>query len=248
MPWTFDSSYRFTAPLGAGGETTHAVYVKGDGPPILILQELPGIGPETHALADRLIAAGFSVYLPHLLGRLGKANRLTTLANTARLLCIRREFSIFLHGRQSPIATWLRALCADISLRSGGQRIGVIGMCLTGSFAIPLMAEDAVKGAVASQPALPIRHRDKLHMSECDVNAACAAMAAKGPALAMRYEDDKIASRAHMRTLESAFAEQLQVREFPGNAHSLLTLDFSEAAFAAMQDYFSERFGTKEPA
>lgn len=246
--WNHDTAYPFTAPLDGGGEATHTVYVKGEGPPILILQELPGIGPETYALADRLIGAGFTVYLPHLLGRLGRANRLTTVLNTARLLCIRREFSIFLHGRQSPVAAWIRALCADISARSGDAQIGVIGMCLTGSFAIPLMAEASVTGAVASQPALPIRHRNKLHMSATEVTAACHAMQFKGPALAMRYEADRIASAEHMQALKGAFAEHLQVREFPGSAHSLLTLDFSEAAYTAMQDYFSERLGAKTPA
>ena len=251
-PWKHDTSYSFTAPLDGGGEATHTVFVKGSGkegaPPILILQELPGIGAETDALADRLIDAGFSVYLPHLLGPLGRANRLTTALNTARLLCIRREFNIFLHGRQSPVAAWIRALCEDIAARSGSARIGVIGMCLTGSFAIPLMAEASVMGAVASQPALPIRHHDTLHMSATEVTSACHAMQFKGPALAMRYEGDKIASAAHMQALKGAFGEHLDVREFPGNAHSLLTLDFSEAAYAAMQDYFSERLGTREPA
>lgn len=243
MPdWAHDSAYAFTAPLEGGSETTHTVYVKGNGPPILILQELPGIGPETYALADLLVAAGFAVYLPHLLGRLGKANRLTTLVNTARLLCIRREFALFLHGRQSPIAAWFRALCADIQTRSGGHQIGVIGMCLTGGFAVPLMAEDAVAAAVASQPALPIRPRDKLHMSQSDVAAASTAMATKGPALAMRYEGDKIGSRQHMTALKHAFGAHLDVQEFPGTAHSLLTIDFNAAAYGHMQDYFKNRF------
>lgn len=245
--WQYDTSYKFSHLIACNTNVCHDVYVKGTGspnaPPILILQELPGIGAETYALADRLVDAGFSVYLPHLLGRLGKANRLTTIANTARLLCIRREFSIFATGRQSPIAAWMRALCADIATRSGGQKIGCIGMCLTGCFAIPLMAEDAVAGAVASQPALPIRHKTKLHMSQSDVTSACAAMETKGPALAMRYADDKIASKQHMQALKNAFGAHLSVQEFPGSAHSLLTLDFNEDAYQHMQDYFKARFG-----
>ena len=56
--WTPDTSFEFTGPLDGGGSVTHEVHCKGDGPPIVILQELPGIGPETLALVDRLVAAG----------------------------------------------------------------------------------------------------------------------------------------------------------------------------------------------
>jgi len=241
--WQADRRFEFTGPLSGGGQTSHTVHVKGSGPPIIILQELPGIGPETFALTDRLMAAGFSVWLPHLLGRFGKANTATSLVNTARLLCIRREFHLFLKGKQSPIAAWMRALCADVSHRNGGAQVGVIGMCLTGSFAIPLMAEDAVAGAVASQPSLPITGRNRLHMAEDEVAAACAAMATKGPALAMRYQGDKLCSPAHMAALKPAFGEHLEVMEIPGKGHSLLTLDFSAAAYARMEAYFRARFG-----
>ena len=134
----------------SSGDIQHTIYVKGEGPPIVILQELPGIGVETFALADRLIAAGFKVYLPHLFGKLGvKDSGLP--ATVHRIFCIRREFQMFRVGQQSEIASWLRALCAEIQQRESGAQVGLIGMCLTGSFAIPLMAEDAVVAAVASR-------------------------------------------------------------------------------------------------
>ena len=58
----------------------------------MIIQELPGIGPETLRLADEFVAAGFTVVLPHLFGPLGK----TDLAgNMLRVLCMRREFRLF---------------------------------------------------------------------------------------------------------------------------------------------------------
>lgn len=99
----------------------------GDGPPILLLQELPGIGPETPALAARLTAAGFRVYLPHVLGRFGKV---TMARNALRLFCVRREINMFLRGAQIPIAAWMRALARHIRDRDGGSGVGVIGMCL----------------------------------------------------------------------------------------------------------------------
>lgn len=243
--WSGSESYPFSHQVETG-PIAHDVYVKGYGPPILILQELPGVGPETFELADRLIATGFTVYLPHLLGRWGKAGTLSAALSAVRLFCVRREFNMFLTGEQSPIAGWMRALCADISVREGGARVGVIGMCLTGSFVIPLMAEDAVIGAVASQPALPFRHSTQLHMSSEDVAGACAAMDDKGPALAMRYSGDPISSPAHLAALAAAFGDRLETEEYPSGGrrdHSLLTLDFNEAAYARTEAYFRARFG-----
>ena len=62
----------FTAPLASGREITHDVYARGEGPAIVLIQELPGIGPETMTLADHLIEKGFRVVMPHLFGPLEK--------------------------------------------------------------------------------------------------------------------------------------------------------------------------------
>ena len=252
LDWIAETDDRFDFP-NATDAPRHTVYVKGDGPPILILQELPGIGIETFDLADRLIAEGFKVYLPHLFGALGE-----TISNplkfARRLWCIRHEFQVFRTGRQSEIASWMRALCAEIQSRENGAQLGVIGMCLTGSFVIPLMAEDAVKGAVASQPALPMVFRkNRLHMSQTEVENACAAMTTKGPALAMRFKSDRISTSAHIQALKSAFGDHLEVAELDnpagvtGSAHSLLTLDFSDEAWDRTSRYFKSRFGLEKP-
>lgn len=247
--WPHPPAFTFAHTLANGHEAEHDVYVRGDGPPILILQELPGIGKDTYALADRLIAAGFKVYLPHLLGKLGVAGKLPAAATFLRLLCIRREFQMFWSGRQSPIAAWMRALCAEIAAREGGQGLGVIGMCRTGSFVIPLMAGDAVQAAVASQPALPMRGRPPLHMSPEEVSAAKTAMAEKGPALAMRYDTDRICRPEHIAALKDAFGDLLETEKYDnppgqkGMQHSLLTLDFSQDAYDRTETYFKARFG-----
>lgn len=250
MPnWTDPPAFTFSHRLENGHTATHDIYRRGDGPPILILQELPGIGVETYDLADRLIAAGFSVYLPHLFGRLGKANTRTAATNFLRLFCVRREFQLFWTGRQSPIADWMRALCAEISKREDGAGLGVIGMCLTGSFVIPLMAEDAILGAVASQPALPIKRTPPLHMSQQDIDAAKAKMPGKGPALAMRYKSDDISKPAHVCALKTAFGDHLELKEFDnpagvtGKQHSMLTLDYLPEAYHLTETYFKTRFG-----
>lgn len=237
--WEPDRTFDFTAALSTGHEATHTVHVRGDGPPILILQELPGIGPETLDLVDRLTDSGFRVYLPHLFGTFGK---ITMARNALRMLCIRREFNVFLKGRQSPIASWMRALCRQIQADEGADGVGVIGMCLTGSFALTLMADDAVLGGVASQPALPLFGGDALHMSAADIAEARAGMKRKGPGLAMRYTADRMAPARLMRAMEKAFGDDLKTVEFPGSDHSLLTLHFHDPAYRHVEAYFRERF------
>lgn len=238
--WPHDEKFAFTGPLHGGGEATHDIYVKGDGPPVLILQELPGIGPETLALADRLVARGFRVFLAHFLGPFG---RKTVIGNSLRVLCIRREFHAFARGHESPIGAWFRALAAHVSGREGGRGIGVIGMCLTGGFAIAMMSEGAVLGGVAAQPSLPVLGGDALHMDGAEIAAARKGMAGKGPGLAMRYKGDRMSTARHMRALEAAFGETLETAAFEGSKHSLLTLHFHEPAYRRMEDYLAARLG-----
>lgn len=241
--WAAEEVFSFSAPLGGGGEATHDVHVAGAGPPILLMQEMPGIGPETLALAARLNRAGFRVYLPHFLGTFGKV---TLARNALRLICVRREINIFARGRQSPFAGWLRALARHIRDREHAAGVGVIGMCLTGSFALTLMADDAVLGGVASQPALPVLSRGTLHMSEAEIAAARAGMAAKGPALAMRYTGDRLVPDALWGALRRVFGDDLETVEFAGRDHSLLTLHFHAPAYARVEAYFRDRFGLND--
>ena len=129
------------------------------------------------------------------------------------------------------------------ALVGSGKGVGAIGMCLTGSFALPLMAEDAVAGDVASQPSLPLRHASPPHMSPDEITATRAAMDAKGPGLAMRYAGDKICRPEHVSTLAEAFGPGLETEAYPGNGHALLTAHFNGDASQRMEDYFRTRFG-----
>jgi dienelactone hydrolase len=233
--------FSFEAPLSTGEPVTHDVYFAGDGPAILLIQELPGIDQDTFDLAKSLIDEGYSVYLPHLIGTFGQK---TMLRNTVRLFCVRREINMFARGKQSPISSWLRALCTKIETHAGRGRIGVIGMCLSGSFALALMADDAVLGAVASQPSLPMMGGSALDMSADDIVACKAAMKAKGGALAMRYARDKIARRKTMQSIDAAFAPHIKTVQFDGAKHSLLTSDFNQAAYDEMSAYFKMRFAS----
>ena len=237
--YTPDDTFEFTAPMSNGRTATYPVHVTGEGPPILLMQELPGIVPETLKLVQRLNAAGFKVYMPHFLGPFGK---FAIGRNMLRLFCVRREINMFAKGKQSPFADWLRALARDIRDREDAPGVGVIGMCLTGSFALTMMADDAVLGGVASQPALPAFSKGDLHMSEADITAARAGMQAKGKGLAMRFTGDKLVPDPLWNALVRAFGDDLEHVEFQGTDHALLTVHFHQPAYDRMEAYFRERF------
>ena len=158
---TFNQS-SFEAPLADGTIVCHDGYTKGESDAVVVVvQELPGIGAETIELADILVSNGFRVVLPHLFGPLG---RTSMLGNTLRVFCMRKEFQLFAKQKSSPIVDWLRALCLDLKQNHNARAIGVIGMCLTGNFAMSLMADDNVLAGVASQPSMPIGDQNELHM------------------------------------------------------------------------------------
>ncbi len=210
-----------------GGEPAEFdIYEKGEGPVIVILQELPGIESETIKFADKIAAAGFRVVMPHLFGPLGK---FAILQNVARLFCIRREINIFARKQTSPIVEWLKALCRDARQRYQVEGVGVIGMCLTGNFAISLMADDSVLASVASQPSLPMFSQKSLHMSDGDVSQISGRLDEHGPMLSYRFEGDKLCTAEKFGAIDAAFnqdKERIKLTTVPGNKHAMLTAHF----------------------
>ncbi len=233
-----------------GKPLAHDVYAKGHGPVVLIIQELPGIGVETKRLADDLISAGFFVVLPHLFGPIGK---LSFAGNIARVFCMRREFALFAKNRTSPVVNWLRALGAELKAENNVEGIGVIGMCLTGNFAISMMADDSVLAGVASQPSLPFFANKALHMSPQNITDIRAGLEEKGAMLAFRFQGDTLCSHAKFEALDVAFnddKERIKLREIEGKKHSLLTMHFineegspTREALAEVMGYFHEKLG-----
>ena len=50
------------------GDTTHPTYRKGSGPGVVVIHEIPGLTPKVIGFAEELVAAGYTVVLPHLFG------------------------------------------------------------------------------------------------------------------------------------------------------------------------------------
>lgn len=208
----------------------HRVYCTGGGPAVLLLHELPGMTEACIGWARELAERGFRVYLPLLFG----APRDNHSARHFLKLCISREFRLFARGGGSPIAEWLRGLCRHIRERQGVDGLGVIGMCLTGNFAIGLIADEAVLAAVSSQPSLPMLWaKSSLALSPQQLAAAQKRSAGGVPLMCLRFSNDSISPSQKFEAIRKAFAGNFKpyvISSQPGNdagidadAHSVLT-------------------------
>lgn len=245
-------THRVFSAVGGGREIVHDVYERAPGgertvAPIVLIQELPGIGPETLRLAERLVDAGHPVVLPHLFGPLGVT---AMIGNLGRVVCMRREFRLLARNEGGPVVDWLRALCRDVRDRHAVAGVGVIGMCLTGNFAISLVGDDSVLAAVASQPSMPVIPQGSLQLSRAEIEAARRHLDEHGPMLAFRFEHDVLCSARKFEAIGRAFnddRERVRLTTLPGRGHSVLTVHFvdeaghpTRRALRSVLDYFAE--------
>ncbi|MBK8501021.1 MAG: dienelactone hydrolase family protein [Saprospiraceae bacterium] len=218
--------WSFSSRTTGGLEITHDVFSGGSGKVVVLIQELPGIGQETLALADRFVSRGYEVVLPHLFGPLGKTSM---LGNFFRV-CISKEFQLFAMNKSSPVVDWLKALCREVKQRKSVKGVAVIGMCLTGNFTISLMADDAVLAGYASQPSLPLLKQKNIHMSTEEIEAVRARLEEIGPMHCARFERDKLCKPTKFSRYENEFnhggKNLIKFHELPGKGHAILTFDF----------------------
>lgn len=246
----------------------HTVFVGGSGPAIVIMHELPGMVPETITFARRLQEAGFTTYLPLFFGRPGKKNSTLSDAGYALRLCISREFYLFKRNASSPIVTWLRALCNHAHNQCGGPGVGVIGMCLTGGFALSLLTEPSVIAPVMSQPSLPAcplgskRAKQECHR-ELDLSAEELEIAKRRAAEGItirgyRFTGDTLCPSARFDRLREEFGSAfipLEIDSSPGNvhgyaanSHAVFTIHYSDEpesptrkALDGLIDYYQKK-------
>ncbi len=217
---------------------THQVYRAGRGPAVIVIHEIPGIHPGMVTFAQRLLEAGYTVYLPSLFGRPGQPPSTGALLRSILRVCVTREFAI-LADRTSPIATWLRALAATAYSDCGGPGVGAIGMCLTGGFALAMAVEPAVLAPVVSQPGLPApltaRKRAAVGLDAADLAQVKARTERGLCVLGLRFSADRGCPAQRFqrlrRELGDAF-EAIEIDSSPGNpygiptrAHAVLTVD-----------------------
>jgi dienelactone hydrolase/pimeloyl-ACP methyl ester carboxylesterase len=218
------------------GNISHRVYRKGTGPGVVIMHELPGMTEACISLADEVADNGFCVHLPLLFGEPGDNHPIVFAAE----LCISQEFRIFAEKGGSPIVDWLRALCRKIKSDCGGPGVGVIGLCLTGNFAIALMADDAVLAPVASEPSLPLfaaneDARKAIGVTDDELSRAQGRCIAGVSLMCLRFSSDRISPQERFEAIRNAFAPGFQGivitspdarHNISARAHSVLTGDF----------------------
>lgn len=227
-PWSFSS-----------GGITHPVYSAGAGAPVVVLHELPGMVEECLDLG-LILSKQFRVHLPLLFGEPGKSSM---AANVLRI-CISREIHMFSTNGPGPLLDWTRALCRKLKADAGVAGVGVIGMCLTGGFALALVADESVLAPVVGQPSLPILvHKAALGLSEADANAVQARAAALGPncVLGLRYAGDRIAPAERIETIRKLIGPAFDYQEFPGNDHATLTVHRHPQALERTVAFLRER-------
>lgn len=223
------------------GEIGHDVYRKGSGPGVIVCHELPGLTSGVIAFGEEVVAAGYTVLLPHLFGPLDVPFSTARVVRALPGICISREFTVLATGRTGRIAGWLRAVARDLHAELGGPGVGALGMCFTGGFALAMMVDAPVVAPVLAQPAAPMpigaRRAADLGLDAGDL-AAVRRRAADGcEVLGLRYKADT-AVGTRFETLTAELGEKFHPVDLPGNGHSTLTEERHQQAVDEVLAFF----------
>ena len=216
-------------------EPRRLTFCSGSGPPVILLHEINGATPELFRFGWRVAEAGFTVYIPIFFGRPNTDGILSSVTSIVRV-CVAKEFAAFAVNQSSPIADWVRKLAGLVKDRHDAG-VGVVGLCLTGSFALTAALDDAVLAPVVSEPALPFgikrAARTSLHLSPEEI--ACVAKRVRGglEILAFRFDGDLISPAAQYESLKNAFPCGVigdgYLKPTRRCAHAVFTADFDSS-------------------
>lgn len=219
---------------------TLTVYEAGDGPPVLVVHEIPTLTDAVAEFCAHLRDEGFFVCAPHLFGRLGGGYGPHRLAAAMARACISREFAVFAAGAHSPMVDTLRVLCQQLSVERGGAKVGAIGMCLTGNFALTLAVDPVVAAPILSQPSLPFGAtpglRRGLHATPETIARVRERHEHEGlTVLGLRFSRDPLCPAARFEALHEALGDAFESVVVPAGpdsdvgvsrfAHSVVTRD-----------------------
>ena len=230
---------------------THTTYRKGTGPGVVVVHEIPGITPAVLRFAEEVVAAGFTVVMPLLVGKVGPEPSGSYIASSMAKVCISREFTTMALRKTSPIIAWLRALARQLHDDVGGPGVGAVGMCFSGGFALGMMLDERMIAPVLSQPSLPFaiggaRSAD-LNLSPDDAVVIANRAAAGCQVLGLRFADDKLVGDrfASLRTL---LGDAFVGVEFPSakkSDHSVLTEQRVEEGVERVLEFFRAKLQTR---
>ena len=245
------------------GPWTRDVYRRGSGPAVVVMHEMPGLHPLVIRFADRVAAAGMTVFCPSLFGEPGRPVDPGYVGGTAlKVLCVRREFYAWRGDRSSPIVDWLKALARQAHAECGGRGVGAVGMCFTGGFALAMMTDPAVVAPALSQPSLPLPYLDRkqggeIGLSTSEIACVRGRMEAEDlTVLGLRFKSDALVPDARFDRYRREFGDRFEAIELededaaeaPIPPHSVLSLHLKEdgptkAAEQRVIQFFRERTG-----
>jgi dienelactone hydrolase len=218
---------------------TRRVFVRGHGPAVIVIHEIPGITPHVLRFADWGVDAGLKVYLPELVGTAGKQPSLGYVARSIATICISREFAVLAADRSSPVTDWLRALVRHVQAETGGRRVGAIGMCFSGNFVLAMMLEPGLAAPVLAQPSLPFplgaRRKRALHLTPAELSCVKQRCDAGAKVLGLRFSGDMACPPQRFETLRRELGgafESIEIDDRNANPrsrnpqpHAVLTAD-----------------------
>ena len=226
---------------------TRRVYRRGAGPVVIVVHEIPGITPKVTAFANEVVAAGFTVAMPSLVGEPGKEVSVGYTLSSATKVCIAREFTTLATKQTSPIIAWLRALARSLHAEVGGVGVGAVGMCFSGGFALGMMVDDIMVAPVLSQPSMPFAigkaRGEDLNLSPDDA-LAIAQRATQGcQVLGLRFTGDKLVG-GRFASLRALLGDAFIAVELPSSSpkdHSVLTEQRDEASVQRVLQFFRDK-------
>ena len=231
----------------AADGVSHDTYRKGSGPGVIVIHEIPGMTPDVVAFGEEVVAAGFTVVMPHLFGQPGARPTPRVMASSVAGVCVSREFTKLARNETTPVADWLRSLSRELHAELGGPGVGALGMCFTGGFALAMMVDDSVAAPVLCQPSAPFalgrtRGAD-LNLSPTDLNTVKRRAAEGCSVLGLRYRKDP-ATGTRFQTLHHELGENFEAVEFEGRGHAVVTMHRQQEAVDRILAFFTSRLTT----
>lgn len=224
---------------------THEVYRAGSGPGVIVIHEMPGITPDVASFGRRVVAAGFTVFMPHLFGEVGRPPTPLYALRSMSGGCVSKEFTTWAVGQTSPKTKWCRALAKAAHEELGGPGVGAVGMCFTGNFALAMMVDDRMVAPVLSQPSLPFpigrARKADLTLSDEDL-ARVKERAAQGQCvMGLRFTKDPLVPDERFQRLRDELGDRflaVEIDSSRGNPHNI-----PRAAHSVLTHHFVDREG-----
>ena len=208
------------------GEVSSPVFRSLEGElPIIVLHELPGMTPSFIEYCQHMVKEGFKVYMPLLFKDVGSE---MSTGQTIRF-CLDKEFRHLFSARAEdgsrPISNWLLHLTKHVAQECPNQKIGMIGMCLTGGFALVGLADPSVAGVICCQPSYPFFFNQSIGLtsSQREKVSDGAKRLPKPCVKGFRYDKDWICRKSHFNAIENLLDDAFDKKTLPGRGHSTVT-------------------------